>query len=172
LWQNSISGLGLIMFGGVLGPCRTGFAGLRCLATSFRCLGGLPLRVSIGQRVFLRYCSFRSCQGFDELFKQVSHPHLCNNLAQEHAYVQNAWKSLSSNDGSSSSSSPSLFSQKHKATFPLNSFPSPVKHECLLLTLLRDLSPTFSTRSTSVTPIANSTSCQQLLPLVVALLRT
>ena len=30
----------------------------------------------------------RSCQGFDELFKQVSRPHLCNNLTQEHAYIR------------------------------------------------------------------------------------
>jgi hypothetical protein len=113
------------------------------------------VEVQEGQRVFLRDRSVRSCQGFDELFKQVSRPHLRNNLAQERAYVRNAWKALSPNGGSSSLS-PSPFSQKRKATSPPNSFPPSVKRECLLSTPLRDLSPTSPTRSTSVAPITNS----------------
>jgi hypothetical protein len=115
------------------------------------------MEVREGQRVFLRDRSVRSCQGFDELFKQVSHPHLRNNLAQERAYVRNAWKALSPDGGSSSSSSPPPFSQKRKAISPPNSFPPPVKRERLLSTPLRDLSPTSPTPPTSVAPIANST---------------
>jgi len=98
-----------------------------------------------GQRVFLRDRSVKSCQGFDKLFKQISHPHLRDNLAQERAYVRNAWKALSPTGGSS------LASQKRKATSPppSQSFSSPVKCECLLSMPLQDLSPTSLSLTTS-----------------------
>ena len=88
------------------------------------------MEVSEGQCVFLRDRSVKVCQGFDDLFKPISYPHLRNNLSQERAYVRNAWKGLS------------LSPQKRKATSPPSppSFSSPVKHE-FRPSPFRDISP-------------------------------
>ncbi|KAF8810913.1 hypothetical protein BYT27DRAFT_7221760 [Phlegmacium glaucopus] len=56
--------------------------------------------------------SVMNCEGFDKLFKQVSHPHLCNNLPLERAYVRNTWKALN---------------RKATSPPPLHHFPSSVK---------------------------------------------
>ncbi|KAF8802795.1 hypothetical protein BYT27DRAFT_7215152 [Phlegmacium glaucopus] len=114
------------------------------------------IEVREGQHVFLRDRSVINCHGFDELFKQVSHPHLRNNLPQERAYVRNAWKAL--NLGSSSSS------QKRKATSPPphHHFPSSVKRERSLSTPLQDVFPSSlslsSTSTPSPTPISTASS--------------
>lgn len=88
------------------------------------------MEVREGQCVYLRDRSVKVCQGFDDLFKPISYPHLRNNLAQERAYVRNAWKGLSSSP------------QKRKATSPPSplSFSSPVKRE-FTPSPFRDISP-------------------------------
>ncbi|KJA20095.1 hypothetical protein HYPSUDRAFT_142688, partial [Hypholoma sublateritium FD-334 SS-4] len=53
------------------------------------------MEVQEGQCIFLRDRSVADCQGFDELFKQLTLPHLRDNLLQERTYVRNAWKTVS-----------------------------------------------------------------------------
>ena len=69
------------------------------------------IEVREGQHILLRDRSVTVCHHFDTLSKQASHPHLRNNLPQEHAYVRNAWRALAPH-----SASPSP--QKRKATSP------------------------------------------------------
>ena len=110
------------------------------------------IEVHEGQCVFLRDCSVHKCEQFNKLFKQVSHPHLHNNLPQERAYVCNAWRLLIPADGLSSS-------QKRKASSPSNLLPHPVKHEhsCSMAPeLLSPPSPSLPSASTLFLPSQTS----------------
>ena len=110
------------------------------------------IEVHEGQHVFLRDCSVHKCEQFDKLFKQVSPPHLRNNLPQECAYVRNAWRLLIPTDGLSSS-------QKCKASSPSNLLPHPVKRECscsMVPELLSPPSPSLPSASTLFLPSQTS----------------
>lgn len=114
------------------------------------------IKVHKSQHSFLRDRSVCKCEQFDELSKQVSHPHLCNNLPQEHAYVYNAWRSLIPANGSLS------LPQKCKAASPPNLLLHPVKCEHLCSTLpepISALSPSLPSALMSFLPSHANADC-------------